>query len=88
MRITLFAFPYKVKSRVPGWKGWRLSKWGFVWKEPCDCDNEQDCILVREYGPGEVEEEDGCNCVERPPHTHTWVGYLGSGPIRYPKKKK
>lgn len=87
MRITLFAFPYKVKSRVPGWKGWRYNHWGFVWKETCDCNNEQDCILIREYGEEAREEAEECKCSHRPPHTHTWLGYLGSGPIRYPKKK-
>lgn len=82
MRITLFAIPYKVKSMVVGWKGWRYNHWGIVWKEPCDCDNEQDCVAIREFG----ELLEPCDCRDRPPHTHTWVGYLGSRTIGFPKK--
>lgn len=87
MRITLFAFPYKVKSMVVGWKGWRYNHWGLVWKEPCICDNEQGCRLVVEYGMDEVDEEEICDCSKRPPHTHTSLGYLGSKTIGFPKER-
>jgi hypothetical protein len=86
MRLTLFALPYKVKSLVPGWKGWRYNHWGLVWKEPCDCDNEQGCILIREYGEEAREDAEECKCNHRLPHTHTRIGYLGSKVIRFPKR--
>jgi hypothetical protein len=79
MRITLLAFPYKVKSMVPGWKGWRLSTYGLVIKEPCECDNEKGCIAA-----GYEDEADVCKCMEIPSHTHTWVGHLGSRPVFFP----
>jgi len=91
MRITLLALPYKVKSMVVGWKGWRYNHWGIVWKEACDCDTEKGCILVAQsrrwaHELGEAyEEEEPCECSSRPPHTHTWAGYLGSRTIGFPK---
>lgn len=64
---------------VPDWKGWRIHQYGFVWKGKCECDNKVGCIADGYDEP--------CECTERPPHTHTWAGYLGSRPIFFPKKR-
>lgn len=82
MRVTLLAIPYKVQSMVVGWKGWRYNHWGIVWKEACECDNVKGCI-----GKDYFDETEICDCSKRDPHTHTWVGYLGSKTIGFPKKK-
>ena len=81
MRVTLMVIPHKVKPLVPEWKGWRISSYGVVIREECWCDTEKGCIGER-YN----DEEESCKCSKKPPHTHTWVGHLGSKPIHFPKR--
>jgi len=83
MRVTLMVIPHKVKPLVPEWKGWRIIQYGFVWKEPCECDAVKGCIAA-----AYLDDEEPCECSERPPHTHTWAGNLGSRPIFFPKTGK
>ena len=82
MRVPVISLPYKVRSAVQEWKGWRISQYGFVWKEPCECNSDDGCLM--DY----YEDEEFCKCSERPPHTHTWAGRLGSKPIFFPKTNK
>jgi len=82
MRQTLLVIPYKVKSMVQGWKGWRVHQFGIVIKEACECDTDNGCLL------DVYEDEEPCKCSKRPPHTHTWAGYLGCKPIFYPRPTK
>lgn len=84
MRLPLIPIPSKVRSLVPGWKGWRINMYGVVVKESCECDIERGC-LSDVY---EDEEVESCECSRRPPHTHTWAGFLGSRPIFLPRVGK
>ena len=62
MRLPLFAYPYKVRSEVSGWRGWRLASWSLYVCHPCPC-------------PG-VEHYFECECDGRGPHRHTHFGWL------------
>lgn len=36
MKIPYFAWPYRVETAVPGWKGWRLTTW-YAGQYKCGC---------------------------------------------------
>jgi hypothetical protein len=68
--IPFFAFPYKVRSAVPGWRGWRLVWYGFALREPC-----QFWRWHVSEGTPLCDPTSSCRCCkvsrERGAHTHT-----------------
>jgi hypothetical protein len=58
VKIPLFAWPYRVRSAVEGWRGWRLGVRYLGIAEPCDCPELEHLA-------------EPCECKDREPHNHS-----------------